>query len=145
MPTSVSQLEIDIAHSALLTRLLNGHEPFPEAPPKAMAYPWYELVEKGRGEPNDVWEAPADLEQAFGYRALVIDQHPWRVLQKISDEEFVVTYGTSKSKWRAKVIGRRDDIEDHLKNGDFDKGFAHLAKHWLVEKIEDEASRNESA
>jgi hypothetical protein len=143
-PVSVKQLETDIAHSALLTRLLNGQEPLPEPPPKSSEYPWYDIVEKGKGEPNDVWEAEDDLEQAFGYKALVIDKHPWRILRKISDEEFIVTYGKSDSQWLAKVVGVREDIQEHLREGHVDAGFARLAKRWVVEQIHEVAEgRNE--
>jgi hypothetical protein len=43
------QMKIDIEHSALLRRLLQGKALLPDPPPLACGYPWYELIESGEG------------------------------------------------------------------------------------------------
>jgi len=53
-----TQLCADIDHSALLVRLLDGKEPLPAPPPRANSYPWYDLIESGKGEAMEVWRYP---------------------------------------------------------------------------------------
>ena len=99
-PGSLDQLRADIDHSSLLYRLYSGKEPLPEAPPRAMSYPDYELVETGKGLPYDV---------SFHYieekNILYIEQMQWRIIEKINDKEYVVSYGKSQTKWSLKNIG----------------------------------------
>ena len=47
-PASLGQLKVDIDHSALLRRLLDGKQPLPHPPPLKHSYPDYEAVEGGR-------------------------------------------------------------------------------------------------
>lgn len=89
-------LRIDVAHSALLRRLLDGKEPLPEPPPKAMSYPWYDLVEQGKGEPFEVFE--------LNSKELVINQYRWRILEKIGPQEWTVTYGSGATTWRCWLV-----------------------------------------
>ncbi len=87
------QLRIDADHSGLLRRLLAGEEPAAEAPPLAYSYPWVELIKTGRGDPFEVYEAhPEGV--IFPRDSLIIDQTWWHVLEKLGDDEWIVTYKT---------------------------------------------------
>lgn len=93
--------DADIAHSALLARLLRGKEPLPEPPPEAFSYPWYEVVE-------DTARAHRGIE--FGFRKdgglkeclpdeadyVCLNQNPfYRIIEHRSDH-WVVAY----RRWR---------------------------------------------
>jgi len=143
-PDSVRKLKEDIDHSALLGRLLSGQEPLDDPPPKTMAYPWYEIIEKGKGEPSQVWEAQSDLVSALGFKAIIIDGYPWRILEKVSEEEYLVTYGKNGSVWVARVVGVREDIQERLRDGKVEPGLAHLSKRWALEKIGESEEANEN-
>ena len=45
-----SNFYADLAHSALLRRLLEGKSPLPDPPPCYRSYPWYDLIEDGHAE-----------------------------------------------------------------------------------------------
>lgn len=133
-PSSLSSLKIDIDHSALLQRLLEGKDPLPIPPPRSFSYPWYDLIEKGEAHPCEVWEMPPGLNHE-DFPMLVIDQFAgWKVLEKISDTEWVAThsYGDRKNpkwaegKWRVYQIGSR--VPQNPGNGSFNK-------LWKIEKI----------
>lgn len=88
---SAGQLYADADHSALLARLRAGKEPFPEPPPLAMSYPWYALLENGRGEAFRVkeveyenWIIPKDH--------LIIDQTGWKIIERLEPEVWIVAY-----------------------------------------------------
>jgi len=104
-PCSVIELEHEIDHSALLRRLIEGKTALPEPPPLSHGYPWYALMDEGEAEPYDVWEADDRTNETFGFKALVVDQYPWRILDKPAADNFIVTYGSSERKWRAWVTG----------------------------------------
>jgi len=89
--TTLSQLKADIDHSALLERLLSGREPFPEPPPRAFSYPWYELVEDGRSEALEAQLIEQDG-GLFPKGTLIIDQAPWVVLETLGPDSWIVTY-----------------------------------------------------
>ena len=135
-PVDLNQLKVTCMKSALLQRLLEGKEPLPEPPPKSMSYPWYSLVEDGHGYPYEVWEASSDL---FGAPAVVIDQHGWKLLEKLDTHDWIVTYPItrgfyfdnpnaqfSNSKWHVYANGCRWPA---LKN----KSSSDLL--WYIEKI----------
>lgn len=115
-PSDLIQLWMDISHSSLLRRLLDGKEPLLEAPPLSYSYPWYYLVENGKSESNDVhpldWqvqnEKSGEVYQSGTY--LCINQSLWRVLQKISDDEYICTYENSKSTWKVERIVKSDEL-----------------------------------
>lgn len=102
-PTSVIEFEQEIDNSALLRRLIEGKHPFPEPPPLSYGNPWYRLMEDGCAESRDVWVGDDKTKETFGFDVLIIDQFPWRILEKASPDSFVITYGTSKDKWKAYV------------------------------------------
>ena len=110
------QLLADIDHSDLLPRLLAGYEPLPIPPPTSYGYPWWELVENGVGVSHDVWEVGPDL---------VIDQYPWRILERVSDGEFIVTYGqeTQAGYWR---VSRMEPKMNPL---------ANVWQWWRIERV----------
>lgn len=86
-------LRIDADHSGLLQRLLKGEEPTAEAPPLAYSYPWVEVIQTGRGDPFEVYEAhPEGV--VFPKDSIVIDQTWWPVLEKLGDDNWIVTYRT---------------------------------------------------
>lgn len=134
LPTELMSLTIDAHKSALLRRMLSGKQPFPIPPPKAFSYPWYDLIEKGWAEPFEVYEPTGWAKGITGYPALVIDQSPWLVINKISDEEWIVTYmyghfekqERAPGQWHVYCVGSRlprDDSKAHN-------------KLWKIEKIE---------
>ena len=84
----LEHLEVDIAHSALLHRILDGLPVLPVPPPRAHSYPWYELLEKGEGTPHEVFEEKT----FFPFHTLIIDQSPWKIVEKVRDEEWRVRY-----------------------------------------------------
>lgn len=108
----------DVDHSALLERLLAGKAPLPIPPPLRFGYPWYDLVESGAGEAAEV-HAHGDY--------LVICQYPWRILERVSDREYVVTYGdveAAAGRWRVRQTGTH---EQH---------FGALQPIWRIERLD---------
>lgn len=81
-PSGLLTLRCDLDHSALFRRLLEGKAPLSEPAPRAMSYPWYNLIEDGVGYPSDVWRSTT-LEKD----EIVIEQLAWKVLETISEEE----------------------------------------------------------
>lgn len=126
------QFFADIDHSALLRRLLEGKEPLPEPPPRSFSYPWYSVIEDGEGSPIEVWESPPKLFR--DYPALIIDQFDWKILEKISDTEWIATYAYGRGdkvkwaegKWRIYQIGSR--VPQNPNDGSFNK-------LWKIEKL----------
>lgn len=107
---SVHLLKINCHKSALLYRMLEGKDPLPIPPPKSYSYPWYELIEKGEATSDDIWEATDDFsKELFSYPALIINQYSWKILEKVNDNEFIITYSYgplenkkfAEDKWRA--------------------------------------------
>jgi len=88
---SAMQLYADADHSALLSRLRAGKEPFDEPPPLAMSYPWYELLEKGRADAFSVQEVEYE-NWIIPKGHLIIDQHGWKIIEKLEPEVWIVTY-----------------------------------------------------
>jgi hypothetical protein len=131
-PNNLLKLRIDMDHSALLRRLLEGKEPLPIPPPRAFSYPWYELIDYGCSEPNEVWEPNASL---HSYPCLVIDQFSgWKILDKVSETEWIITYryGQNQDKWaegrwRVYQIGSRIPQQPKKVSSNF---------LWKIEKID---------
>lgn len=96
--------------SALFARLLDGKNPLIYPPPCAYSYPWYEVIEEN-GPWNLSIEA-ADLkeliwENLHGESQILIEQTPWKIIDKKSDNEVVVTFGKWESlnfKWVLKKV-----------------------------------------
>lgn len=121
-PNDLNRLIITIRKSALFHRLLEGKEPFPIPPPKSHAYPWYQLIENGVDHPYEVWK-PKGSAFFTSYPAIVIDQSPWKLLEELGENEWIVTYpygvpdenGVQKfaeGKWHVYPIGSRIPRED---------------------------------
>jgi hypothetical protein len=93
MPSSCQHFEITCHKSALLNRMLEGKEPLEIPPPKSMSYPWYDLIENGISYPTEVWEATESwADQLADYPIIVIDQSLWKMLAKLDEENWLVTY-----------------------------------------------------
>ena len=89
-PNNLQQLQICMLKSDLLNRLIEGKDPLPYPPPLNFSYPWYSLIETGEGIIIDLWEDRNFL-IADG-PALMIHQFPWKILRKIDEESWLVTY-----------------------------------------------------
>jgi hypothetical protein len=96
---NLKRMTIDIEHSALLQRLLQGKEPLPHPPPLACAYPWYELIESGAGTAFDVQEWPHP-EEGGTPRLLINQSAQWRILEKVGAQEWIVTYREDGERFR---------------------------------------------
>jgi hypothetical protein len=147
----VIQLKIDADHSGLLRRLLKGEEPTPEAPPLAYSYSWVDVIQKGRAEAYEVYEPhPESAMCAVAPQpSIVIDQTFWPLLEKLGEDDWIVTYRTpdieriareradgtwaqnkgggipmknSTSRWRVYTTGPNPRIPDH--------------KAWMVERVQ---------
>ena len=88
-------MEGDIFHSHLLRRLLEGKDPLEAPPPESFGQPWYELVELGRGSATEVkpWEWAPD-------QKISVNRGIWTILEKKSDNEFIVTYRLNPVSYR---------------------------------------------
>jgi hypothetical protein len=130
-PTDFNQFKIDCRKSALLQRMLDGKEPFPIPPPKAYSYPWYDLIIDGYGFPGEVWEASKVITGADEL-TLIIDQSGWKILEKLSDQDWIASYfygkqsNVSLSRWHVYQIGSR-----------FPQGKVSSSRDflWKIEKI----------
>jgi hypothetical protein len=95
IPNLLPAMEGDIYHSHLLRRMLEGKEPLDTPPPESFGQPWYELVETGRGIATEVkpWEWAPE-------QKISINQGIWTILEKKSDNEFLVTYRLNPATYR---------------------------------------------
>ena len=84
LPDSVWELSLDIWHSALLQRLLEGKEPHTIPPPTAHGEPWYALVEKGSATTSDV-------EFDDNGQIVFVEQSPWRIFAR-QGNAYLVSY-----------------------------------------------------
>jgi len=101
MLSNAQQLKIDADHSSLLQRLKEDKEVFPEAPPRAYSYPWYDLIQEGRALPFEVHHGP-DL--ISGPDSLLIDQcGEWRILERLGEDSFIATYRVTDLKALTKI------------------------------------------
>lgn len=111
-PRDLISLKTDIDHSVLLKRLMNGKEIFPEPPPKAYGYPCYKMLEEQIYKPGEVW---------FHNEDLVINQTVWKIIERISDTEYIVSYEyvvsrkfdkkMSKNRWTLKKLDSSWSLE----------------------------------
>lgn len=121
-------LDIVDEKSALFNRLLNGKQPLIYPPPCAYSYPWYEVIEEN-GPFNLSLEAK-DLEEIMwenldGESQVLIEQTIWKLLEKTSEKEMIVTFGKWEDlgfKWRLKKVKSSCEttqsfIYCHYKNG----------------------------
>lgn len=85
-----ANIPVEMAHSALLKRLISGKRPLELAPPRSYAYPWYTLYETGEGNACEV-SVPT---QALGthQRPIVIDQGVWDLLEARDDGTWLVQW-----------------------------------------------------
>jgi hypothetical protein len=159
-PSSLEQLQCDLDHSALLLRLLEGKEPFPEPPPRAHSYPNYGLLENGWHDPLEVneYDKGSSLAKDEGGPVIVIDQTIWKLIAKVGDEEWIVTYEVPDTKKLAELARKANMmLADYLKKtgrNDIPMRFASgkwrvrrdgiredvdpsssLSKKWRLEKI----------
>lgn len=95
LPSFISEVD----HSGLLQRLVTGGRALPTPPPLSLGYPWYELVDKGSAAPYEVLVGDKSINTTFGYRAIVINQHPWKIVDQAGEQDFSVTYD-GKSTYR---------------------------------------------
>ena len=105
IPNFLPAMEGDIFHSHLLRRLLDGKEPLDAPPPENFGQPWYDLVENGQGSPTEVkpWEWAPE-------QKIAVNRGIWTILEKKSDDEYVVTYRLNPAAYRL----RREDGNWHL-------------------------------
>ncbi len=122
-------------------RLLDGKAALSFPPPKSMSYPWYSLIEDGYGHPYEVWKVDDKISSSItDYPAIVIDQSPWKILEELKEDEWIVTYPYGKvalnhfkeenfadGKWHVYPIGSRVP----QRHGDFSSN-----KLWEIKKIE---------
>ena len=96
------RMSVDLDHSALLRRLLEGKPPLPVPPPSSYGYPWYELVDNGFAEPTDV--------RVRSSEELSINQFPWRIRECRGPLEWLVSYDRDPRVWRVWSIGVRPGL-----------------------------------
>lgn len=102
--------------SALFARLLDGKKPLLYPPPCAYSYPWYSVVEDNG--PWDLSLETSNLEELFwenlsGEQEILIEQTPWKVIRKISNDEVLVTFGKWQDmgfEWR--LVRRKKSCKD---------------------------------
>jgi hypothetical protein len=130
-PNDLNHLKITIRKSALFHRMMEGKEPLPEPPPRAFSYPWYEIIEDGYGYPHEVWEA---TEKAFvDFPAIGIDQSIWKLIEKLGDNDYIVSYlygkdqKVSESKWHVYPIASRVPQNPKYPSSNY---------LWKIEKVE---------
>lgn len=90
-PASAVQLAVDMSHSALLQRLLEGKEPFEDPPPLSYSDPWYELLEYGTAA------CSAQLFPEVGQ--VLINQEAWNLLEDLGGQAFVVSYPQTSAQY----------------------------------------------
>ncbi len=122
-PSNVGELAADIDHSVLLQRLTEGKQPLLIAPPRSFSTPWYELIEKGEASPFEVYPVA---------NFLVIDQFEWKILNKVSNEEYIVTYGEEVDKFRVFVGSPPTVYPVSLRPG---ASFSPGRKNWKIVKL----------
>ena len=81
--------------SALFHRLLTGKQPLPNPPPLDFSYPWYDVIE-GQGPWDVLSHGNSNTIDAFRpdgtSNTVVINQHPWLLLEMLSDTEAIVSH-----------------------------------------------------
>lgn len=83
--------------SALFHRLLTGKQPLPNPPPLDFSYPWYDVIE-GQGPWDVLSHGHGNSNTIDAFRpdgtsnTVVINQHPWLLLEMLSDTEAIVSH-----------------------------------------------------
>ncbi len=85
-----ANLPVEIDHSALLKRLIQGKKPLEMAPPRSHSYPWYNLYENGEGNAYEVTVVERPLGEVE--RPIVIDQGVWMLLQELGANRYVAQW-----------------------------------------------------
>jgi hypothetical protein len=98
VPTTWRQLQADVAHSALLARLLAGKAPLPQAPPRSYSYPWYSLIENGGEGDCEVYMNGAAAETVHG-AVVTINQSHWELVA-CSANVWIVRHPGAPGAWR---------------------------------------------
>lgn len=86
----------EIDKSALLERIIRGHKPLPQAPPKSYSQPWYDLVDRGEDICIDVWfRNPTGFSKRSpgnnsDYKEVSIDSETWKIEESLGPMEYVV-------------------------------------------------------
>lgn len=78
--------------SALFFRLLDGKKPLVYAPPTALSYPWYSIIESNEINHINIFEDIFTLDSLIKNGGINIYQTHWQVLKKVSDTEALITY-----------------------------------------------------
>jgi len=113
-PGTFNRFLVNASHSALLRRLIDGKEPFEHPPPLNRSYPWYELMETGKATASDVREYGNATSPPV---KIGINSGMWLILDKRSDDEYIVTYREGGEPY---LLQRRGE--------------------WTIERIENETS-----
>lgn len=90
---------VDVAHSSLLNRIINEEIIFPEPPPRAYSYPWYDLIENKCAQlfKYEVFFDDHSEEPMVG-----ICQSLWKIVENTSTNKYIVTYSAGhndKERW----------------------------------------------
>jgi hypothetical protein len=109
-PDRAHRFAVDLAHSPLFQRILEGKTVYPDPPPVSHSYPWYDLVETGEGEPITVFEDGHGFGGKKGEH-LCINQNMWKIVEKRGPEEWVVQYYMPD----AEAISKLSDDEARFK------------------------------
>ena len=95
-PTDVSDFAVQMDHSALLRRLMEGKLALPDAPPLSFSNPWYDLAERGHAIPYEVFISELPGGSLGGGDSIYVNQHPWRIVTaNYATEKYVVRFGNS--------------------------------------------------
>lgn len=118
-PTSIQDLSDQIDHSALLERLMLGKGHLNEPPPLSFSRPWYQLIDEGTITADEVYFGDQFIRQVFGGDTIMINQAPWRIVESIDENTYIISYGNSLSKFKLyrlynlnKPIWKIDCIQD---------------------------------
>lgn len=109
-PTSLEQFREIVNNSSLLKRLLRGEQALEYPPPLSYDHPWYGLMEDGFGLAGKVLEGDQFDRKMYGCDVLWINDYGWRIIKKISDQEYVITYGNGFVEFKAFTC---DDFGGH--------------------------------
>ena len=88
-------LDVDMDHSALLGRLLDGKKLLAFPPPRAYSYPWYQLAEKGHCLDLRIHFHALNDKNYVG-----IEQTLWEILERIDERTYIVKYREGCPRYR---------------------------------------------
>lgn len=96
----------DSGKSALFSRILNGAKPLRFAPPTAMSYPWYQVIESSEPVRAHMVEFATT---GNGDRYVMISQSPWRIVASNPDGSHILTVGrwdTVGMRWKLAQVAK---------------------------------------